>query len=222
VVDILPQKGESFIGSRSFGNNAEIVSTMSAAIANGLEDNGIIATYKHFPGHGDTATDSHTTLPVLKKTQAELFSDELIPFQNAIKNNCKVIMIGHIALPEIVGDTTPASLSKEIVTDLLKNQMGFDGLVVTDALNMGALTNEYSYEEIYVKSINAGVDLLLMPNGSKAAIEIIKKNVSEERINESVRKILTFKYTYLDDENVLDKSFLGSKEHKKVLDKISY
>jgi beta-N-acetylhexosaminidase len=94
--------------------------------------------------------------------------------------------------------------------------------VVTDALNMGALTNEYSYEEIYVKSINAGVDLLLMPNGSKAAIEIIKKNVSEERINESVRKILTFKYTYLDDENVLDKSFLGSKEHKKVLDKISY
>ena len=167
VVDVLPQNGESFIGTRSFGSNVEIVSSMSTAIAKGLEENGIIATYKHFPGHGDTTTDSHTSLPVVCKTKDELFSNELIPFQNAIKNNAKIIMIGHIALPEIIGDSTPASLSKEIVTDLLKTKMGFNGLVVTDALNMGALTNEYSYEEIYVKSIEAGVDLLLMPNGSK-------------------------------------------------------
>ena len=216
VVDVLPQNGESFIGTRSFGSNVEIVSSMSTAIAKGLEENGIIATYKHFPGHGDTTTDSHTSLPVVCKTKDELFSNELIPFENAIKNNAKIIMIGHIALPEIIGDSTPASLSKEIVTDLLKTEMGFNGLVVTDALNMGALTNEYSYEEIYVKSIEAGVDLLLMPNGSKKAIEIIKQNVSEERIDQSVRKILNFKYTYLEQELILDKSYLGSDEHKKI------
>ena len=220
VVDVLPQNGESFIGTRSFGSNVEIVSSMSTAIAKGLEENGIIATYKHFPGHGDTTTDSHTSLPVVCKTKDELLSNELIPFQNAIKNNAKIIMIGHIALPEIIGDSTPASLSKEIVTDLLKTKMGFNGLVVTDALNMGALTNEYSYEEIYVKSIEAGVDLLLMPNGSKKAIEIIKQNISEERIDQSVRKILNFKYTYLEQELILDKSYLGSDEHKKIAELI--
>ncbi len=220
VVDVLPQNGESFIGTRSFGSNVEIVSSMSTAIAKGLEENGIIATYKHFPGHGDTTTDSHTSLPVVCKTKDELFSNELIPFQNAIKNNARIIMIGHIALPEIIGDNTPASLSKEIVTDLLKTEMGFNGLVVTDALNMGALTNEYSYEEIYIKSIEAGVDLLLMPNGSKKAIEIIKQNISEERIDQSVRKILNFKYTYLEQELILDKSYLGSDEHKKIAELI--
>lgn len=129
-------------------------------------------------------------------------------------------MVGHLALPKITGSNIPASLSKKIVTDILKNDLGYNGLVITDALNMGALTKNYSDEEIYVGAINAGCDLLLMPNGSKKAIEIIKKNISEERINESVKKILKFKYTYLDEDNTLDESYIGKQEYRNIINQI--
>jgi beta-N-acetylhexosaminidase len=195
---------------------------MAISLAKGLEDNNVIATYKHFPGHGDTDVDSHIDLPVSNKTLQELENEELIPFKSAIENNAKIIMIGHIALPEITGDDTPASLSKVIITDILKNQMGYKGLVITDALNMSALTKNYSYEEIYIKAIDAGVDLLLMPNSSKEAVEYIKNSVSEERIDESVRKILTFKYTYLTGVNNLDITYLGGEEHKQIIDQITH
>ncbi len=214
VLDILPKNGKSFIGSRSFGSDPQAVSAMSAALAKGLEENGVSACYKHFPGHGNTATDSHTDLPVLNKTKDELFANELIPFQSAINNGAQFIMIGHIALPKVTGDNTPATLSRAIVTDLLRTEMGYDGLVVTDALNMGALTNQYSYEEIYVKAIEAGVDLLLMPNGSRKAVEIIKANVSEERIDQSVRRILKYKYTHLEQYTALDSTYLGTPAHQ--------
>ena len=192
---------------------------MCTSLGKGLEDNGIIATYKHFPGHGDTATDSHTSLPVINKTYEELLNNELIPFKKAIENNAKIIMIGHISFPSLTGNNTPASLSKEVITNLLKNKLGYDGLVITDALNMGALTNNYTDEEIYVKAVAAGVDLLLMPSDAKEAVEAIKNNISEERIDESVKKILLFKYTYLKD-NVLDESYLNSKAHQDIINKI--
>lgn len=221
VADINSNPNNPVIGKRSFGDNSDIVSRMSMILANGLEDNGVIATYKHFPGHGDTDTDSHYSLPVINKSYDELKNLELIPFENAIKNGAKLIMIGHIALPNITGDSTPASLSKKIITDILKNDMGYDGLVITDALNMGALTNDYTNEEIYTKAIEAGVDLLLMPGSMEETINIIKRNISEERINESVKKILTFKYKYLNQNNELDVSYLGSSEHKEIISKIS-
>lgn len=220
VLDVYSNSENTVIGKRSFGTTKNIVSSMAISLGKGLEDNGIIATYKHFPGHGDTTIDSHYKLPIINKTYSDLKELELEPFNNAIKNDAKIIMIGHIALPKITGDNTPASLSKTIITDILKKDMNYDGLIITDALNMGALTNEYSYEEIYIKAIEAGVDLLLMPNGSKTAIEYIKNNVSEERINESVRKILTFKYLYLNVDNSLDKSYLGNSEHKDIISKI--
>lgn len=220
VVDIYSNPSNSVIGERSFGTNKETVSLMSIALAKGLEDNGIVATYKHFPGHGDTDIDSHANLPIINKTLDELYDLELVPFKEAIKNNAKLIMIGHLSLPDIVGDNTPASLSSKIVTDLLKNDLGYDGLVITDALNMGALTNDYSYEEIYTKAIEAGCDLLLMPNGSSNAITYIKKNISEERINESVRKILTFKFTYLKDYDLLDKSYLNNSSQQEIISRI--
>lgn len=220
VMDVLPPSGESFIGTRSFGSDAEAVSDMAVALAKGLEENGVISTYKHFPGHGDTTTDSHRNLPVMNKTKEELLENELIPFQNAIENGADIIMIGHIALPQVVGDDTPASLSREIITDLLKTQMGYEGLVITDSLRMQALTNEYSYEEIYIKAIEAGVDLLLLPDDCEKAVEIIKENFSEERIDQSVAKILRLKYTYLENYSQLDTSYLGSSEHRAVVGRV--
>lgn len=221
VVDIYSNPNNKVIGKRSFGSSPDLVSKLSTSLAKGLEDNGIIATYKHFPGHGDPETDSHKSLPIINKTYEDLENIELKPFMEAINNNAKLMMVGHIALPNITGDNSPATLSKTIVTDILKDKLHYQGLVITDALNMGALTNNYSTEEIITKSINAGCDLLLMPSSSKKSIEIIKNNISEERINESVRKILIFKYTYLNKDNLLDKSYLGSVEHKNIVKDIS-
>ncbi len=220
VLDVYSNPLNTVIGKRSFSSDPQVVSDMGIHLAKGLEENGVIATYKHFPGHGDTETDSHVSLPIVQKNYDELSSLELIPFQNAISSGAKIMMIGHIALPNLTGDNTPASLSKVVVTNTLKQKMNYQGLVITDALNMGALTKNYSKEEIYTQAIEAGVDLLLMPSGSKQAIEIIRKNISEERINESVEKILKFKYTYLDQDNRLDSSYLGSMEHQEVIQKI--
>ena len=219
VVDIYSNKDNTVIGRRSFGENKELVAKMGINVAKGLEDNGIIPTYKHFPGHGDTTVDSHFNLPVLNKTIDDLNNEELYPFKEAIRNNAKLIMIGHLAIPSIDGNT-PATMSKKII-DILKKDLNYSGLIITDALNMGALTNNYTYEEMYTKTVEAGADILLMPNGSKEAIDIIKKNISEERIDESVKKILTFKYKYLKEYKLLDKSYLNNEEDKQIIENIS-
>ncbi len=220
VLDVYMNENNTVIGKRSFGRDAEMVANMATSLAKGLEDNGVIATYKHFPGHGDTEVDSHDSLPVISKSYEEFKNIELVPFEKAIENNAKAIMVGHIAVPSITGNNDPASMSSKIITDILRNDMKYDGLVVTDGLNMGAVTKNYTAEQIYVKAIEAGSDLLLMPNGSSVAIDCIKKNISEDRIDESVEKILKFKYRYLSDYKELDKSYLGSEDHKKVVDKI--
>ena len=220
VTDILSDKSEKVLGTRSFGSSAELVSKMAVNVANGLEDNGVIATYKHFPGLGATTVDSHESLPVVNKSLEDLKLTELIPYESAISNNAKIIMVGHIALPNVTGDKTPASLSKVIVTDVLRVQLGFDGLIITDALNMGALTKNYSNKNIYLKAVDAGCDLLLMPENNYEAVDLIKNNVSEERINESVKRILIFKLKYLEDYEMLDASYLGCDEHKNIVDKV--
>lgn len=221
VLDIYSNENNKVIGKRSFGTTPYQVSNMALSYAKGLEENGVIATYKHFPGHGDTSVDSHYNLPVITKSYDELKNFELIPFKKAIESDAKIIMIGHLNFTNITSDGIPSSLSEKIITDILYKDMGYKGLVITDALNMGALTKNYTDEEIYTKTINAGTDLLLMPNGSKKAIEYIKKNISEERINKSVEKILKFKYNYLKDYKTLDKSYLNSKEHKDIISKIN-
>lgn len=220
VIDIYSNKDNKVIGKRSFGEDKDVVSKMAISLAKGLEDNGIIPTYKHFPGHGDTSVDSHYNFPIINKSYEDLKNLELTTFQSAIDSSAKIIMVGHIALPNITGDNTPASLSKVLITDVLKNDMKYDGLVITDALNMGALAKNYTDEQIYINAVNAGVDMLLMPNNYKEAIEVIKNNISEDRINESVKKILTFKFKYLNSSNNLDSSYLGSDDHKEVVSKI--
>ena len=227
VMDVWENKDNTVIGKRSFGNTPEFVSKHALALGEGLKETGIIPVYKHFPGHGNTSVDSHEDLPVVTKTKEELLKDDIIPFMDAIKNGEEVIMIGHLAVPSITGDNTPASLSRKIITDLLKNELGFKGLVITDALNMGALTNNYTQDEVYIKAINAGVDILLMPNGSKDALNTIrdavnKGMISEDTINNSVRKILTLKYKYIEDDydEYLDSSQLNSKAHQKIVNKV--
>lgn len=221
VLDILTNSDNTVIGNRSFGSSSEIVTRMGLSVSKGLEDNGVISTFKHFPGHGDTSVDSHSSLPIMTKTYEELERVELVPFKSAIKNGAKMIMTSHIALPNITGDETPATMSKKIVTGILRDQLGFDGVVISDGLNMKALTNNYSESDIYLKTVEAGVDILLMPIDARLAVETIKNSISEERIDESVRRILMFKLLYLGEDNILDSSYLGSLEHKNIIDKIN-
>jgi beta-N-acetylhexosaminidase len=220
VIDVFSNPLNSVIGNRSFGNDVDTVVRMSLSLSKGLKDNGIVATYKHFPGHGDTNVDSHVGLPVINKTLEDALSLEFIPFKEAIKNDAKIIMTAHIAFPNITGDMIPASMSKVMLTDILRSKLGFEGLIITDAVNMKALTDNYSYEEILVKSIEAGSDFILIPKDEVYTINYIKENISEERINESVKRILSFKFENLENYEYLDKSYLGSEEHKKVVEKI--
>lgn len=215
--DVYSNPYNTVIGQRSFSSDPEVVSKMSLALANGLDENGVIATYKHFPGHGNTATDSHSALPVIESTRAELDATDLVPFKNAIKNGAKIIMVGHIALPNVTGDNTPASLSKNLTTDLLRNELGFKGLIMTDGLNMGALTSNYEDAEIYQMAVEAGADLLVLPTDPELAVQVIKENVDEKRIDESVYRILSFKEKYLSDYTYLDASYFGSDEHKEAV-----
>lgn len=225
VLDIYSNSENTVIGDRSFGNNPDLVTNMALSFSKGLESTDIIPVYKHFPGHGDTYEDSHQELAIIDKTKEELYELELIPFIEAINSGANVIMVGHLALPNITGNYIPASLSKEIINDLLREELGFKGIVVTDALNMKALTNEYSKEEIYILAIKAGVNILLMPDFDKTTIDIISKAVltgviSEELINESVEKILTLKYDKIFVNNSYTKDYLGSLEHDSVIKKI--
>jgi len=221
VLDVYSNPNNTVIGDRSFGSDVNLVSRMGLSLAKGLEDNGVIPTFKHFPGHGDTETDSHSALPIINKSYEELSNLELMPFKSVIANGAKIIMTAHIALPDITGDNTPASLSKKILTDILRDDLGYDGLIITDGLNMKSLTDNYSNEDVYLKAVDAGVDLLLMPKDPELAIKTIKDNFSEDRINESVRRILEFKYNYLTDYQYTDSSILGSNEHNSVINKIN-
>ena len=225
VLDIYSNPENTVIGDRAFGSTAELVSNMALSFSQGLESTGVISVYKHFPGHGDTYEDSHNTLPIITKTKEELMELELIPFKDAIENGADVIMVGHLAIPSITGNSKPASLSKEVITELLKKELGFNGIVITDALNMGALTKQYTEEEIYINAINAGIDILLMPEFDNETIEIILKEVEEgiikvEEINDSVEKILELKYNKLFQENKYTKDYLGSLEHQEIISKI--
>ena len=227
VIDVFSNPLNTVIGKRSFGDNPSLVSKNGYELAKGLEDNGVIAVYKHFPGHGNTSVDSHENLPIVDKTKEELMNFDLIPFIDAINNNAKVIMIGHLAVPDITKDNTPASLSKTLITDFLKKELKYDGLVITDALNMKALTNYYSDSEICGKAVDAGVDILLMPSSSRKCLksvldEIKSGKIDEKRIDESVRKILKLKYEKIEKDynNYLDDTYLNSVEHNNVIDKI--
>ena len=226
VIDVVTNKDNQVIGKRSFGGDYEKVAKHGVALSNGIEEYNVISCYKHFPGHGSTMEDSHVDLPIINKDREALLNEDLYPFKYAIHNDAKMIMVGHIAVPSITGDNTPASMSKAIINDLLIDELQYKGLVITDALNM-IEHRDYSSDEIYQNVINAGVDILLYPTDSIEAFNSVKKSVkegkiSEERINSSVRKILFYKYKYIKDnyDNYLDVSNLNSEENINTINKV--
>lgn len=196
--DVLTNPQNEVVKKRSFGSDAELVSRMSMAVVKGLEEHGIYATLKHYPGHGATLSDSHKGYAYTDKTLEELMGEELIPFKEGISEDIHFIMVAHISVPEITKDTVPCSLSPYMVTDVLREQLGYQGIVITDAMNMGAISQEYNSKEASVMALKAGVDLVLMPTDFEEAYQgvlsaIEEGELTEERIDESVRRVLRLK-----------------------------
>lgn len=198
VADVLTNPDNTVIGTRSFGSDPQTVADMVSAELQGLQSQGVYGVVKHFPGHGGTAGDSHEAAVTLDKGIEDLMAAELVPFERAVQDGVSFVMVGHISVPSVVGDDTPASLSQMMVSSVLREQLGYDGIVITDALNMGAVTGNYSSDQAAVLAVNAGVDMLLMPqdyeaayNGLLAAVQ--EGTISEERIDESVVRIVRVK-----------------------------
>lgn len=198
VADVYSNPDNPVIGRRAFSSDPEVAAEMVAACVEGFGDSGILCTLKHFPGHGDTATDSHYGAARSDKTLEELENCEFLPFQAGIQAGAGLVMVGHISLPAVTGDETPACLSQDIVTDLLRRQLGFEGLAVTDSLSMQAITDAYTPGETAVLAIQAGMDLLLMPSDLEGAVDGVLAAVesgalTQDRIDESVLRILSTK-----------------------------
>lgn len=199
VADVNTNPDNPVIGSRSFSSDPQEAALCVRSAADGLRMNGIIPVFKHFPGHGDTAQDSHQQIAVSQKTPQQLQDCEWIPFRQAESREC--IMIGHIALPELTGDMTPATFSPMIVSGCLREELGFEGLIITDSLSMGAVIENYSPGEAAVKAFQAGCDILLMPASLTEAFDAMVRAVdegviSEEALDLAVLRILRFKTDY--------------------------
>ena len=200
VIDVNVNPENPIIGNRSFGESKENVTEKAIAFIQGMQGEGVLANGKHFPGHGDTASDSHHTLPLLDFDEARLDSIELYPYKKTFDVGLASVMTAHLNIPSLESDKNlPTSLSKSVVTNLLQEKLGFQGLIITDGLNMKGASNYASSAEIDLAAIQAGNDLLLIPQDVPASIAIIKKaletkTLTEERLNFSVRKILKSKY----------------------------
>jgi beta-N-acetylhexosaminidase len=197
--DVNNNPGNPIINTRSFGEDPERVAEYVKAFVRGVEENGGIATAKHFPGHGDTAADSHIDLPTIPASRERLESLELVPFRAAIAAGVGSIMTGHLSVPALEPDAnTPATLSRHILTDLLRHELKFQGLIVTDAMDMGGITVRYAPGEAAVRAVLAGADALLMPPVPDAAFEALQTavrsgRISTERLDASVHRILLAK-----------------------------
>ncbi|MEX1054833.1 MAG: glycoside hydrolase family 3 N-terminal domain-containing protein [Rhodothermales bacterium] len=199
VADINNNPFNPIINVRSFGEKPELVAEMAGAFAMGVQAGGAIATAKHFPGHGDTATDSHASLPILPFGMDRLETVELIPFRELVDNGIMSIMIGHLAFPQVEPDSTvPATLSSRVTTEILRKELDFDGLIVTDALDMAGVTVNFSTGDVALRAFKAGADMLLLsedPYTARAAIlrAIEAGEISERRVDASVTRILRAK-----------------------------
>ncbi|MCD9024397.1 beta-N-acetylhexosaminidase [Cohnella sp. NL03-T5] len=203
VLDINSNPNNPVIGNRSFGNNAKLVTKMGIAEMNGLRDGGTIAVVKHFPGHGDTSVDSHLDLPVVRKTTEQLEAMEWIPFRAAVEAKADAVMVAHILFP-LIDDKAPASFSKVIIGEQLRGTLGYNGVVITDDMTMGAIAKNYGIEDAAVLSVDAGSDILLIAHGYDTEKKVYDRllqsvksgKIQESRIDESVRRILALKLKY--------------------------
>lgn len=202
VADVHSNPKNPVIGFRSFGENPEEVGNHVAAMIHGYDENGVMTSAKHFPGHGDTDTDSHLELPIVNKSRADIEAIDFLPFREAIRNEVPSIMVGHLNVPALDPSGTPSSLSSVIIKDILQNEMGYKGLVISDALNMKAVANKYGKTEVVVKAFQAGCDILLFPESVGDAIAAIKAKVekgeiTQEEIDARCLKVLKAKQKYV-------------------------
>jgi beta-glucosidase-like glycosyl hydrolase/poly-gamma-glutamate capsule biosynthesis protein CapA/YwtB (metallophosphatase superfamily) len=198
VADINSNAQNKVIGDRAFSANPDTAAEYVAAFIEGIKSEGVLSVIKHFPGHGDTAEDSHNGMAVYKHDITRLFDTELKPFISGIVSGADAVMVGHISAPEITGNDIPATFSGEIVNGILRGDLEYNGLVMTDAMDMGAITNYYSPGEAAVAAIEAGIDIIVMPEKFDEAYNgvmnaYLEGRLSEERINESVMRVLNLK-----------------------------
>lgn len=198
VADVYTNPENTVIGERAYGTDANTVADMAVAFMQGLEAQGVKASAKHFPGHGDTATDSHDGMAISDHDLARLQEVEFVPFSRLVQEGIDFVMVGHITMPQVTDDGLPASLSAQAIA-LLREEIGFDGIVITDAMNMGAIVSYYPDGQAAVQAVQAGVDIVLMPADLEAAYLALLDavgtgEISQTRLDESVRRILEVKY----------------------------
>ena len=228
VVDVNNNPLNPVINVRSFGENPELVAQKGIMYMQGMQDAGIIATAKHFPGHGDTDKDSHHTLPSVNYSRERLDSIELYPFKKIFDAGIKGVMIAHLNVPSLgTEEDTPTTLSRKVVTDLLKEELGFNGLIFTDALNMKGATDHYKAGEIESMALQAGNDVLLFPVSVSKAVSKIKRairrgNLTEESIEKSCRKVLMAKYELGLHKTTEFESFVKTEDLSDDLNKLVY
>lgn len=199
VADIVTNPNNTEIGSRSFSSDPAVAAEMVCAMVRGLQNGGCSACLKHFPGMGSTEADSHYGTSVSPRTLDELRQSELAPFAAGIDEGVGMVMVSHMSLPNVLGDDTPCDLSPEIVTELLRGELGFDGVVITDSHTMASVSERYGAGEAALLAVQAGCDIVLMPSDLDAAVTALRQAVdngtlSQARIDESVARILTLKY----------------------------
>jgi beta-N-acetylhexosaminidase len=229
VADIFSNPVNKVIGKRAYGTEPQLVSQMVRQAVAGFAEGRIIPVLKHFPGHGDTAEDTHTGAAVVEHDLERLTGFELMPFREGIEAGADAVMVAHIILPKLMEEPVPATISKEVVTGLLREKLMFDGVIITDALEMSAVSSFYDDEEAAVMAVLAGIDMLLMPSSAEKTFGAILYSVRtgvipEERIDESVYRILRLKEKY----GILDNSVqgpdpdlsLGSPEHQALAGEI--
>ena len=202
VADVA-QGADSVIGSRSFGSDAELCASLAGVIVKSLRAEGIVSCLKHFPGYGSATVDDHNGTSVVEKTLSELEACDLVPFQTIIASEGSVpfVMVSHLSYPNVTGGDTPADLSSSIVTDILRDKLEYQNVIITDSHSMASITDHYSAGEAAVKALAAGCDMILMPSDLQAAFDAVKAAVadgtlSQARIDESVLRILTVKAEY--------------------------
>lgn len=199
VADVLTNADNTVIGDRAFSADPQVASEMVAGAVQGLQSAGVSACIKHFPGHGDTEGDSHTGATATKRSKEEMQAAEFLPFQSGIAAGTDMIMVGHISAPALTdGDNIPASLSEDIITGVLRNELGYDGIIITDAMNMAAITEYYEADVAAIMALKAGADMVLMPDQFELAYEGVLKavqdgTISEERVNDSLKRIYRVK-----------------------------
>ncbi len=195
VVDINNNPDNPVIGYRSFGDDKENVTTLATAFVKGTQSEGVLTSIKHFPGHGDTATDSHLGLPLIDKPKEELLQNELYPFQRLIAEGVDSVMVGHLSVPALTTTKNlPSSINKDIITGILRNEMGFDGVVISDALNMHAVSQNYPVAgELEWLAFDAGNDVLCFAEHVEAGIQFILDNATEAQIDKSLQRIWNLK-----------------------------